>query len=163
MVSSFHNLSMVEYDDLVGIAYRRNPVCDYHHRQVPVMPDRLLDLLLGLHVQGGRGVVEDQKRAARGESPGNGDPLLLSAGKSHSLFAYDRFVAFGELGNEVVGGGVIRGTDKTSITFTDVPTYDRSSADFPADIFKNSSYLVFVASTKNNPITSNTAIRFIAA
>ena len=63
---------------------------------------------------------------------------------------------------EVVGGGVIRGTDKTSITFTDVPTYDRSSADFPADIFKNSSYLVFVASTKNNPITSNTAIRFIA-
>ena len=63
---------------------------------------------------------------------------------------------------EVIGGGVIRGTDQTTLTLTDVPTYDRQSADFPADIFKNSSYLVFIASAKNNPITSKTVIRFIA-
>ena len=63
---------------------------------------------------------------------------------------------------EVIGGGVIRGTDRTSLTLTDVPTYDRGSADYPADIFKTGRYLIFIASAPNNPITANTTIRFIA-
>lgn len=62
----------------------------------------------------------------------------------------------------VEGGGVIRDIRQTSITITDLPTYDRGSADFPSDMFKGASYLVFVASTPSNPITSNTTIRIIA-
>lgn len=63
---------------------------------------------------------------------------------------------------EVIGGGVIRETGLTRIVLTDVPTYDRGSSAYPEDIFKDGSYLVFIASTPANPITTNTTIRFIA-
>jgi hypothetical protein len=66
---------------------------------------------------------------------------------------------------EVVGGGVIRDfitTGATSITFNDIPTYNRMHPDFPANMFDGGEYLVFIESTKANPITANTTVRFIA-
>lgn len=64
---------------------------------------------------------------------------------------------------EVTGGGCIRDlveTGGTSLTL-ELPTYDRESSSFPADIFSNGSFLVFIEGTESNPITVNTAIRFI--
>lgn len=65
---------------------------------------------------------------------------------------------------EVTGGGYIRdlvGTGGTSLTFN-IPYYNRSSPTFPSDIFDGASYLVFIEGTDSNPITVNTAVRFIA-
>lgn len=65
---------------------------------------------------------------------------------------------------EVTGGGFIRdlvGSGGTSIRL-EPPTYNRDSAYFPGDMFDGGEFLVFIEGTDNNPITVNTAIRFIA-
>lgn len=65
---------------------------------------------------------------------------------------------------EVTGGGYIRDlveTGGTSLTYN-IPYYNRDSPTFPADMFENASYLVFIEGTDSNPITVNTAVRFIA-
>lgn len=65
---------------------------------------------------------------------------------------------------EVSGGGYIRDlvkTGGTSISFP-LPYYDRSSDSFPGDMFKGGRYLVFIEGTDANPISVNTAIRFVA-
>ena len=65
---------------------------------------------------------------------------------------------------EVTGGGFIRdfvGSGGTSLNL-DLSTYIRESPSFPADIFDDGAYLVFIEGTESNPITVNTAIRFIA-
>lgn len=65
---------------------------------------------------------------------------------------------------EVSGGGYIRDfveSRGTSITL-ELPTYDRGSAAFPDDMFDGGDYLVFIEGTDSNPITVNTAIRFVA-
>ena len=65
---------------------------------------------------------------------------------------------------EVTGGGYIRdlvASRGTSISL-DLPTYDRTSESFPSDMFDGASYLVFIEGTDSNPITVNTAIRFVA-
>lgn len=63
---------------------------------------------------------------------------------------------------QLTGGGVFRDTQTTYLVFKDVPTYDRNSPNFPEDIFKNSGYLLFIASTPNNPISANTTLRIMA-
>ena len=65
---------------------------------------------------------------------------------------------------EISGGGFIR--DKidekgTSLDFA-LSTYNRESPGFPADMFKDGRYMVFLAGTQNNPINVNTTIRFVA-
>lgn len=65
---------------------------------------------------------------------------------------------------EVTGGGLIRdfvSTGGKSITF-ELPTYNKESESFPADMFDGGSFLVFIEGTEENPITVNTTIRFIA-
>ncbi len=65
---------------------------------------------------------------------------------------------------EVTGGGYIR--DFVNIRGTSVqmpiPTYDMDSPNYPYDIFEGHSFLVFIEGTDSNPITVDTAIRFIA-
>ena len=65
---------------------------------------------------------------------------------------------------EVTGGGYIRDFVKTGGTSVQmaVPTYDMNSANYPYDIFDGHSFLVFIEGTASNPITVDTAIRFIA-
>ena len=65
---------------------------------------------------------------------------------------------------EVTGGGCIRdlvSSGGTSVSF-DLSTYNRESPSFPADMFDDGSYLVFIEGTESNPITVNTTLRFIA-
>lgn len=76
----------------------------------------------------------------------------------------------GEMDNNVLtvrieGGGYIRDFIEeggTSITFTDIPTYDRSSSAYPKDIFNGTRYMVFIEGTDVNPLTVNTRIIFEA-
>ena len=65
----------------------------------------------------------------------------------------------------IEGGGFIRDfidRSGTSIRFDDLPTYDRQSAEYPADIFKGARYLVFLEGTDKNPLSVNTKIIFEA-
>ena len=65
---------------------------------------------------------------------------------------------------EITGGGYIRDlveTKGTSLAMN-LSTYDRESASFPSDMFDGQSYLVFIEGTDENPISVNTAIRFVA-
>ncbi len=48
---------------------------------------RLLDELLGVHVERGQGVVEDQDPRAGQHRAGQGEPLALAAGQRHPLLA----------------------------------------------------------------------------
>lgn len=65
---------------------------------------------------------------------------------------------------EVTGGGCIRDFSAEGRTSLDLElsTYDRESAGFPANMFDDGSYLIFIEGTDSNPITVNTAIRFVS-
>lgn len=65
----------------------------------------------------------------------------------------------------VTGGGCIRDfleEGGTGITFNDIPTYDRQSSRYPADIFEGARYIVFIKGTDVSPISVNTRIHFEA-
>lgn len=65
----------------------------------------------------------------------------------------------------VTGGGYIRDfveTGGTGITFNDIPTYDRQSSLYPADIFQGARYIVFIEGTDASPLSVNTLIHFEA-
>lgn len=65
---------------------------------------------------------------------------------------------------EILNGGFIRDKIDQKGTYIDfdLSGYNRESSDYPADIFKNGRYMVFLAGTLNNPINVNTTIRFVA-
>lgn len=103
----------------------------------------------------------------------NGDALPDFAGGTEPIVP-NRFIA--PRGNatkaddspaltiEVTGGGCIRdfvSSGGTSLSL-DLTTYNRESPSFPADMFDDGAYLVFIEGTESNPITVNTAVRFIA-
>ena len=65
----------------------------------------------------------------------------------------------------VTGGGCIRDfleEGGTSITFNDIPTYDRESSLYPSDIFDGARYIVFIEGTDASPLSVNTLIHFEA-
>src|SRR5205085_2068991 len=64
-----------------------------------------LDFALGLGVERRGGLVEDQDPRRLQDHPGNGDPLLLAAGKLEAAFADHRLVAVRQCGNEIVDMG----------------------------------------------------------
>lgn len=69
----------------------------------------------------------------------------------------------GKLTVRVEGGGFIRDVvseNGTSISFDDIPTYDRTSAGYPGNIFDGTRYLVFIEGTEENPLTVKTRIHF---
>lgn len=103
----------------------------------------------------------------------NGDVLPDFTGGTEPIVPMSRIARLSEEGTvadnntltiEVTGGGCIRDlvqTGGTSLSL-ELPTYDRESALFPSDMFSRGSFLVFIEGTESNPITVNTAIRFIA-
>lgn len=65
----------------------------------------------------------------------------------------------------ITGGGQFRDAGGvSSLTFDDIPTYDLSSPDYPADIFRSDEarYIAFIEGTEQNPVTVNTQIHFEA-
>src|SRR5947209_8623586 len=72
------DLTVVEDDDLVAVADRRQAVGDDHTRAAPP-PQVGVHLLLGDGVEGARGLVEHDDARVRGEHPGDLQPLPLPA------------------------------------------------------------------------------------
>jgi hypothetical protein len=69
----------------------------------------LLDEELGLRVHTCCRVIEDQDLRVEEEGSGDGDTLLLAAGKGHAAFADPFLVAVGQADDEVVDAGRLRG------------------------------------------------------
>ena len=93
---------------------------------------------------------------------GGTEPIVpMDASRRHRTEAAGEGGAFRV---EVNGGGYIRDlveTKGTSLSLN-LSSYNRESASFPSDIFDGQSYLVFIEGTDTNPITVNTAVRFVA-
>ena len=73
--------------------------------------ERGVDLLLDLHVDRRRGVVEHEDRRVDQQRAGDRDALALAARERVAALADDRVVALGQLPDEVVGAGRGRGRD----------------------------------------------------
>ena len=85
-----------------------------HDERRPVLhepPQRGVDLLLHLDVDGTGGVVEDEDRGIDEERTGDGDALTLPARERVAALADHRVVPFGELPDEDVGAGGLGGGD----------------------------------------------------
>lgn len=88
-----------------------------------------------------------------------GDSLLMVSFNAVAYVDADGKKDSGKFTLEVVGGGVIRDdTKSTSISFT-APWYDAKASGYPASIWNDSGFLVFIAGTKDNPVTKETRIR----
>ena len=82
MCAALDNLPVADHEDLVRREDRAQPVGDQDAR--PLLDqrvDRRLDGRLGDGIQRARRLVEDQQRRVLQQRPGDGDPLLLTAGE----------------------------------------------------------------------------------
>ncbi len=102
-----------DHRDAVGEADRRQAVSDDERRAVGhELAERLVDLLLDLHVDGRRRVVEHEDRRVHHEGAGDGEALALPAREREAPLPHHGVVALGELLHELVGpGGARRGLD----------------------------------------------------
>ncbi len=73
-----------------------------HRAALHQTPQRLLDKMFGLTVEGGGRFVQDQDAGVLQDRPGDGDPLALTAGQLDALLADDRAVAERPAGYELV-------------------------------------------------------------
>src|SRR6185295_16630805 len=72
----------LEDDQAIHAANGREPVGDHDRRAIPHQgPQRLLDVVLALGVQGAGGLVEDEDRGVLEQRARDGDPLALAAGQ----------------------------------------------------------------------------------
>src|SRR5207248_3110708 len=96
---------------LRGRAQRRKVPAPAPRHQRSLFPPRQqrrhrrLDELLTLRVQVARRLVEDEDLRVREDRPGDGQPLLLAARELDAALADERFVALGQLDDELVGVG----------------------------------------------------------
>ena len=80
MRAALDDRAAVEHEDLVGVANRREPVRDRDRRaSAGELVERLLDRALGLVVERGGGLVEDQYGRVAQDRAGDRDALLLAA------------------------------------------------------------------------------------
>ena len=97
------DLAVLEHDDQVGVADRREPVRDHERRAAGEQtPQRPLDLALGADVDGRRRLVEDQDARVGKQRAGEGDELALAEREAEAALAELRVVAVLELADEAV-------------------------------------------------------------
>ena len=98
------DLALVDNEDEVGVANRREAVSD-HERGPPLhdLVESVEDHFLGLRVDRGRRLVENQDRCVLDERARDRDALALASGEAGALLADDRVVALRKRGDEVVG------------------------------------------------------------
>ena len=98
--------AVVEQDDPVGQADGGQPVGDDERRAaVHERAESAVDLLLDVHVNGARGVVEDEDRRVHEEGAGDRDPLALTTGEGVAAFSDHGVVALRQVLDELVGVG----------------------------------------------------------
>ena len=90
--------------DAVGETDRRQPVRDHERRAAGEQrAERVVDVLLDLHVDGARRVVEDQHRRVGEQRAGDRDALALPTRQVVAPLADDGVVAIGQVVDELVG------------------------------------------------------------
>ena len=100
---------MLEDDDQVGVADRREPVRDHEGGAAGEQPpERLLDLALGADVDRRGRLVEDQDPGVGEQRPREGDELTLAEREPRPALAELRLVAVLELEDEAVGADRLR-------------------------------------------------------
>ena len=103
--------AVLDDEDLVGVAHRRQPVRDDERRAaVQSAGQRPLHRGLGLGVEVRGRLVEDDDVGRLEQQPGDGQPLLLAAGQPVAAVADDRVEAVGQRRDEVpdLGGAAAR-------------------------------------------------------
>ncbi len=98
--------SVLDDDDLVGVAQCAQPMGDGDDRAAGHQPFQRLDhKVLGLRVQRGSRFVEDQNRVVADQRSGDADALALAAGQRGAAIADQAVVAVGHAVDELVGVG----------------------------------------------------------
>ena len=106
------DLAPFDHHQPVGAAERAQPVGDGDGG--PPLDEVLqgqLDFPLGLRVDRGGGLVEDQDPRVDQQRPGDADPLPLAAGEELPPLADQRIVGVGQAEDELVGAGGAGGGD----------------------------------------------------
>ena len=109
MGAPLDDLALVQDDDLVGVADRRQPVGDRERR--PPLGEALelgLHGVLGLGVKRAGGLVEHEHRRVAQHRAGDRHALLLTARESVTPLADDRVIAVGQRRDQGVDAGGAR-------------------------------------------------------
>ena len=81
---------------------------DHQHGLLPGQSlHGLLKLVLVLRVHVGGGLVEDDDGSILQQTPGNGDPLLLTTRQGSPALTDDRVIPFRQGGDEVMAAGLL--------------------------------------------------------
>jgi hypothetical protein len=106
MMPALDDAPGLQHDDLVGVDDGRKAVGDGQHGPVAAEGAQFfLNGALGLGVERGGGLVEDQDRRVLEDGAGDGDALLLAAGELEAALADHRVIAARQGGDEVVDAG----------------------------------------------------------
>ena len=101
--------ALLQHGNAIGAPYRREPVRDHHHgAALHQVGQRRLHQRLALRVERRGRLVQNQDGRVLEDGAGNGDALLLAAGKPKSFFADHGIVALRHVHNEIVRQCVAR-------------------------------------------------------
>src|SRR5512144_1210092 len=104
-----HHAAAVEHEDLIGMRDRRQPMRDDEHRSASEQSvDRLLDETLGLRVERGGRLIENEDRRIDEQGTRDREALALATGEPRAALAEHGIVALRKLDNEAVGVGGAR-------------------------------------------------------
>ena len=129
MGAGFHDAASLDHMDAVGVAHGGQAVGDHQGGAALHQPfEGGLDEGLALGVEGAGGLVEQQDGGVLEEGAGNGDTLTLAAGQAQARLAGAGRIAFGQGGDEVMGGsggggGLDLGPRRTGAAVGDVGGY----------------------------------------
>ena len=111
--AALDDLAVVQDEDLVGVADGGEPVRDGDRgASCRHGVDGFLDGLLGLRVEGARGLVEDEDGRVAQDGAGDREALLLAAGEPVAALADHGVVAVGQRQEVVVDLRCLRGRDE---------------------------------------------------
>ncbi|MNI23615.1 hypothetical protein D3C73_772090 [compost metagenome] len=109
MAAAFHNLPVVQHQDLVGTADGGEAVGDdeggaalLEHLQ------RILNQALRFGVDIGGGFIQYQNRRIKGQRSGEGNQLALSSRQRAAFFHNGLIKAMGEMGQQLVGANLLQ-------------------------------------------------------
>ena len=112
MVAALDQLSVVEHEDVIAGHHAGEPVGHDQRRAAGHQAvERLLNGGLVLSVDAGERLVEDQDWGIAQQRAGDRDALALAAGEAVAALADRRLVALGQVADELVGVGGLRGGD----------------------------------------------------
>src|SRR5512135_511428 len=104
--AALHDLSRLEYQDLIRALDGGEPVRDHERRPAAAQTlQAVLDQRLALGIEAGGGLIQDQDSRIGQDGPGDRHPLALAPRELHAALPHHRVVAVLELPDELVAMG----------------------------------------------------------